>query len=77
MAVKIKLSKMGRLKKPFYRIVVMEQRSKRDGRYLDKLGYYNPLTNPPTLKIDREKLKKWIALGAKPTESLQKYLENV
>jgi len=74
MALKIKLSRGGTKKKPFYRIVVAEARSKRDGKTVDRLGFYDPKTSPPTVKIDQKKLKDWIGKGAKPTDSVRKVL---
>lgn len=67
MAVKIRLKRMGRKKKPFYRVVVADERTQRDGRPIEEIGYYNPLTEPAEIKIDEEKAKKWLANGAKPT----------
>lgn len=75
MAVKIKFTKLGRLKKPFYRIVAMEERSKRDGKALDYIGMYDPKSHPITLKIDKLLLKKWLDNGALPTESVKKILK--
>lgn len=66
--VKIRLKRMGAHKKPFYRVVVADSRTPRDGKFIEEIGYYNPLTEPPVIKIDDEKAKKWIANGAQPTE---------
>ena len=71
MAVKIRLRRMGAHKKPFYRIIVAEARSPRDGRFIEELGYYNPLTDPATVKIDAEKAKKWLSTGAQPTDTVR------
>ena len=71
MAVKIRLRRMGAHKKPFYRIVVADSRSPRDGRFIEEIGYYNPLTDPADVKIDVEKAKKWISTGAKPTDTVR------
>ncbi len=71
MAVKIRLKRMGAHKKPFYRIVVADSRSPRDGKFIEELGYYNPLTNPADVKIDGEAAKKWISNGAQPTETVR------
>lgn len=68
MAVKIRLRRMGAKKNPFYRIIVADSRSPRDGRFIEEIGYYNPLTEPKTVKIDDEKAIKWLANGAKPTD---------
>lgn len=65
--VKIRLMRMGAKKKPFYRVVVADSRAPADGRALDILGYYNPLTDPPQVKVDLEKAKAWMEKGAQPT----------
>ncbi|MDD6055222.1 MAG: 30S ribosomal protein S16 [Helicobacter sp.] len=65
MATVIRLTKMGRKKKPFYRIVVTDSRKKRDGGWIESLGFYNPLTEPSTIKFDAERLKYWKGVGAK------------
>ncbi len=70
MSVRIRLRRMGAKKKPFYRIVVADQRRARDGRFIEMLGYYDPTTAPPTIKIDDEKAKKWLGVGAQPTETV-------
>lgn len=67
MAVKIRLKKMGTKKRPFYRFVAADVRSPRDGRFIETLGYYNPLTDPPEIKFDEDKVYKWLGNGAKPT----------
>jgi len=69
MAVKIRLRRMGAMKRPFYRIVVADSRSPRDGRFIELLGYYNPCVEPSELKIDGEKAKLWLGRGAQPTET--------
>lgn len=71
MAVKIRLKRMGAHKKPFYRVVVADARSPRDGKFIEEIGYYNPLTNPADIKINGEAAKKWIANGAQPTETVR------
>lgn len=71
MAVKIRLKRMGANKKPFYRVVVADARSPRDGKFIEEIGYYNPLTNPADIKINAESAKKWIANGAQPTETVR------
>lgn len=76
MAVKIRLKRMGAKKTPFYRIVVADSRSPRDGRFIEEIGYYNPLTDPKTIKVDREKAEKWLKNGAKPTETVEKLFKS-
>jgi small subunit ribosomal protein S16 len=66
---------MGAHKRPFYRIVVADSRSPRDGRFIEELGYYNPLTDPADVKINVEKAKKWISTGAKPTDTVRGLLK--
>ncbi|MBQ7226506.1 MAG: 30S ribosomal protein S16 [Clostridia bacterium] len=75
MAVKMRLRRMGAKKAPFYRVVVADERSPRDGKFIDEIGYYNPLTNPAEIKIDAEKAEKWIANGAQPTETVKSLLK--
>ena len=75
MAVKIRLRRMGAKKSPFYRIVVADSRYPRDGRFIEELGYYNPLTDPAEIKVDEEKAKKWIANGAQPTDTVKALLK--
>ena len=72
MAVKIRLRRMGAKKNPFYRIVVADSRSPRDGRFIEEIGYYSPLTEPKTVKIDDEKATKWLNNGAKPTDTVDR-----
>lgn len=74
MAVKIRLTRMGDKKSPFYRVVVADARSPRDGKYIDLLGTYNPLTNPAEIKIDNAKAEKWLKNGALPTETAKSIL---
>lgn len=71
MAVKIRLRRMGAKKAHFYRIVVADSRYPRDGRFIEEIGYYNPLQDPPVVKIDAEKAAKWIANGAQPTDTVK------
>lgn len=71
MAVKIRLKRMGAKKSPFYRIVVADSRSPRDGRSIETVGTYNPLTVPATVNIDEEKALKWLANGAKPSDTVR------
>ena len=74
MAVKIRLTRMGDKKSPFYRIVVADSRKARDGAYIEKLGTYNPLTSPAEIKLDVENTKKWLSNGAQPTETARNIL---
>lgn len=69
--VKIRLKRMGANKKPFYRVVVADSRRARDGKFIEEIGYYNPLTEPVDIKIDDEKAKKWLSDGAQPTETVR------
>jgi len=75
MAVKIRLRRMGAKKAPFYRVVVADSRYPRDGRFIEEIGYYNPLTEPATIKIDAEKANAWIANGAQPTDTVKSLLK--
>ena len=75
MAVKMRLRRMGAKKAPFYRVVVADSRFPRDGRFIEEIGYYNPMTNPAEIKIDAEKAKKWIANGAQPTDTVKALLK--
>ena len=74
MAVKIRLTRMGDKKSPFYRVVVTDSRKARDGQYIEKLGTFNPLTTPAEFKIDTELTKKWLANGAQPTDTVKTLL---
>ena len=75
MAVKIRLTRMGKKKNPFYRVVVADERSRRDGAPIEEIGYYNPMTNPADIKIDAEKATKWLANGAQPTDTVRALLK--
>ena len=75
MAVKIRLTRMGKKKNPFYRIVVADERSRRDGAPIDEIGYYDPMTTPANVKIDAEKATKWLANGAQPTDTVRSLLK--
>ena len=75
MAVKMRLRRMGQKKAPYYRIVVADSRSPRDGKCIDEIGTYDPNTDPSTFSIDEEKAKKWLANGAQPTEVVGKLLK--
>ena len=74
MAVKIRLKRMGSNKKPFYRIVVADSRSPRDGKFIEEVGYYNPVSQPKQIKINDEKVVKWLSNGAQPTETVKTLL---
>lgn len=74
MAVKIRLARYGAKKAPFYRVVVADGRARRDGRFIEIVGRYNPLTNPSTVEVDIEKIDAWIAKGAQPTEAVEKLI---
>ena len=75
MAVKIRLRRMGAKKAPFYRIVVADSRYPRDGRFIEELGTYNPLTDPAEIKVDAEKAAQWIKNGAQPTDTVKALLK--
>ncbi|MBF7095831.1 30S ribosomal protein S16 [Alkalibacter mobilis] len=75
MAVKIRLKRIGAKKKPFYRVVVADSRSPRDGKFIEEIGYFNPLTEPVQLKIDEEKAKKWLDNGAQPSDTVKALLK--
>ena len=75
MAVKIRLTRIGAKKAPFYRVVVADGRYPRDGRFIEEIGYYHPMTDPIEVKIDAEKAKKWLGNGAQPTETVKALLK--
>ena len=75
MAVKIRLRRMGAKKAPFYRVVVADARYPRDGRFIEEIGTYNPLTDPATVNIDADMAKKWLANGAQPTDTVKALLK--
>lgn len=75
MAVKIRLKRIGAKKAPFYRVVIADSRYPRDGRFIEEIGTYNPLTNPAEVKIDAEAARKWIANGAQPTDTVRALLK--
>ncbi|MEO6157293.1 MAG: 30S ribosomal protein S16 [Ilumatobacteraceae bacterium] len=75
MAVKLRLTRVGKTKQPHYRIVASDSRSPRDGRFIQIIGTYNPRTEPSTLKVDNDKAVKWLTEGAQPTERVRKLLE--
>ena len=74
MAVKLRLKRMGAKKAPYYRLVVADSRSPRDGRFIDTVGTYNPLVNPTEIKVDEEKTMKWLNNGAIPTDTVKNIL---
>ncbi len=73
--VKIRLRRMGKKKAPFYRIVVADSRYPRDGRFIEELGYYDPMKEPVDIKVDADKAKDWLAKGAQPTETVKSLLK--
>jgi small subunit ribosomal protein S16 len=72
----IRLTRMGAKKKPFYRIVVTEKRSKRDGRFIENVGYYDPCSNPANIKLNSERVNYWIERGAQPTDTVRNILKS-
>ena len=77
MSVRIRLRRLGAKKRPFYRVVVADQRSPRDGRFIENIGKYHPLEDPSLIEIDEERALHWLDVGAQPSESVQRLLENV
>ena len=77
MAVKMRLRRMGAKKAPFYRVVVADSRYPRDGRFIEEIGTYNPMTNPNTINIDADLAKKWLANGAQPTDTVKVLLKKI
>ena len=75
MAVKMRLKRVGAKKQPSYRVVSADSRSPRDGRFIEQIGFYNPLSNPVDIRIDAEKAQKWLACGAQPTETVKSLLK--
>ncbi len=73
--VKIRLQRFGKKKSPFYHIVVADSKSPRDGRIIEQIGTYNPMTEPSTIVLDKEKVEKWIKNGAKPTDTVKALIE--
>jgi small subunit ribosomal protein S16 len=71
----IRLTRMGAKKKPFYRIIVTEKRSKRDGRFVESVGYYDPCRNPADIKINRERINYWIERGAQPSDTVRSLIK--
>ncbi|HHX23645.1 MAG: 30S ribosomal protein S16 [Tepidanaerobacteraceae bacterium] len=77
MAVKIRLKRMGAKKRPFYRVVVADSRMPRDGRFIEEIGYYNPLTDPIEVKINEQKATDWLNKGATPTDTVKHLFKNL
>ena len=75
MAVKIRLRRMGKKKAPFYRVVVADSRSPRDGKCIEEIGFFNPMVEPSEIKLDMEKVEKWIANGAQPTDRVKSIIK--
>ncbi|HVC22502.1 MAG TPA: 30S ribosomal protein S16 [Candidatus Dormibacteraeota bacterium] len=75
MAVKIRLKRMGAKKRPFYRVVVADARSPRDGRFIESVGFYDPLKNPKVFQVDDERIRHWMATGARPSDAVRELLE--
>ena len=75
MAIKLRLTRSGSKKRPFYRVVAIRGDARRDGRPLEFLGYYNPMTNPADVKLDQENIRKWLDLGAEPSETVRSLLK--
>lgn len=76
MSVKIRLKRMGSKKRPFYRIVVADSRSPRDGRFIEEVGYYNPISNPEQLKLNEEVILDWLQKGAQPSDTVRNLLSS-
>lgn len=77
MAVKLRLKRMGSRKRPFYRIVATDSRNPRDGRFIETLGYYDPMKDPPEVKVDEELVKKWLERGAQPSPKAESLLRRI
>jgi small subunit ribosomal protein S16 len=75
MAVKMRLKRVGAKKKPYYRIVIADERSPRDGKFIEQVGTYNPLANPSEIKFDDEKAREWLKKGVQPTDTVKKLLK--
>jgi len=75
MAVRIRLRRMGAKKRPFYRIVVADSRSPRDGRVIEEIGYYNPIAEPADIKVDADKARAWLSTGAQPSDTVKDLLK--
>ena len=77
MSVKIRMRRMGSKRKPFYRIVVADSRMPRDGRFIEEVGYYNPLTNPDEVKLEEDKIFEWLEKGAQPSDTVRSYFQKL
>lgn len=77
MAVKMRLKRMGAKRAPFYRIVVADSRCSRDGKFIEEIGYYNPVVEPAEVKVNEEKVNQWLSNGAQPTETVKRLLTNI
>ena len=75
MAVKIRLRRMGKKKSPFYRVIVADSRDKRDGRFIEEIGTYDPNQEPSLFKVDEEAARKWLSVGAQPTDTVARLLK--
>ncbi|MCB9745470.1 MAG: 30S ribosomal protein S16 [Alphaproteobacteria bacterium] len=73
--VRLRLTRMGAKKKPFYRLVAADQRAPRDGRFIEKLGTYNPMTSPAELNVDLERVDYWLSVGAQPSDTVAKLIQ--
>lgn len=76
MAVKIRMRRMGAKKRPFYRLVIADSRAPRDGRFIEEVGYYNPLSNPKEIKLDEDRILEWLQQGAQPSDTVRSLLSN-
>ena len=74
--LRIRLRRVGKKKRPSYRIVVADVRAPRDGNFVDQVGHYDPLTNPPTVVLDQDKTKHWLSVGAQPSETVGRILQS-
>ena len=75
--VKLRLARFGAKQRPFYRIVVMDSRGKRDGRYIELLGTYDPMVTPPAVKLNEERIRYWLSVGAQPTEAVERFVKKM
>lgn len=73
--VRIRMTRLGSVKRPFYRVIATDSRSPRDGRFLEQLGYYDPMKTPKEIKIDLERVKYWISLGAQPSDTVRSLIK--
>ncbi len=75
--VKLRLARFGAKQRPFYRIVSMDSRGKRDGRYIELLGTYDPMVTPPAVKLNEERIRYWLSVGAQPTEAVERFVKKM